>query len=163
MHGTPLSSEDDDDRVLLAPRSIPLHARTGSSSSSVIDFLDYPPGVIGLAGSPGKKLSSTKARLTPSRVQAKNAFKSSVSGLTAKERLQQMGVGAANDFLGDDDFSDSSEQQQYLRTQPQPRFLGSGSRSGSNQLGRNDWPGPGTSPNQYGLSMNGRRMESGIY
>ncbi|KAH7337703.1 hypothetical protein B0J17DRAFT_615538 [Rhizoctonia solani] len=44
MHGSPSSSEDEEDRVLVAPipRVAALHKRTGSSSSSVIDFPDYP-------------------------------------------------------------------------------------------------------------------------
>lgn len=153
MHGTAISSEeDDDDRVLLAPHAIPPHARTGSSSSSAIDFLDYPLGVTGMSSSPSKGPGFNGARATPTgRIQAKNAFKNSVTGSTPKERLQQMGVGAASDFFGDN-YSDSSEQ--YSQTRQHPMLMSPGGRLGLNQLTQDNWHSP--SPSNYGLGVNGR-------
>lgn len=154
MHGSIISSEDDDDRVLVPPRlpALRSHNRTQSSSSSMVDFPDYPPNV-----SPSKSLASTKAPPTPSpvstgsRTQVKNAFKNSVSGSTTKERLQQMGVGSASSFVPDDDFSDS-EEQQYALTQ-QPYF-----RTGAVQLVTEN------SPNKFtGFGMNGHRVGSTFY
>lgn len=124
MHGSILTSEDDDDRVLVQPPRLPSlrgHSRTESSSSSIIDFPDYAPTV-----SPSKSFASAKSPPTPSsvstggRAQVKNAFKNSLSGLTREERLQQMGVGSAG-ALVHDDFSDSEEQQYALTQQPYTR------------------------------------------
>ena len=120
MHGVSFSSEEEDDRVLVAPALTTLrtHNRTHSSSSSMADFLDYPPSApsvpIAPSESPAKKFGSARARSTPNaRTQLKTAFKSSVSGATTEERLRQMGVGSAGAFGADDD-SDSSEQLSQL-------------------------------------------------
>lgn len=138
MHGSSASSEDEEDRVLVAPvpRIAALHARTGSSSSSVIDFPDYP------SGSPSKRPTSrTNNAIASNRAQVKNAFKNSVTGTTAKERLLQMGVGSAGAFSPDED-SDSS---------------GPVLRSGVLQFVPNHG-----SPNKYGIT-NGRRANGKVY
>ncbi|CAE6370012.1 unnamed protein product [Rhizoctonia solani] len=100
MHDSSASSEDDeDDRVLVrpaAPQFTALQGRTTSSSS--IDFPDYP------VGSPNKRPTSRANNIIfNNRAQVKNAFKNSVNGTTAKERLQQMGVGSGPAFSLDDD------------------------------------------------------------
>ncbi|KAG8753807.1 hypothetical protein FRC11_007125 [Ceratobasidium sp. 423] len=137
MHGSSASSEDEEDRVLVAPapRVAALHARTGSSSSSVIDFPDYP------ASSPSKRPTSRANNIIAThRAQVKNAFKNSVNGTTPKERLLQMGVGSAAGFSPDED-SDSSE----------PVIRG----------GVLQFPNHG-SPNKYGIA-NGRRVNGKVY
>ena len=101
MHSPPVSS-DEDDRVLIAQRLQPLslHARTGSNSSSALDFGDY------LSSSPGKpKQPKTKRSASATGLglgATKAAFKSSVSGLTQREQLMQMGVGNGGMFLSED-------------------------------------------------------------
>jgi hypothetical protein len=116
MHGSPLSSVQgsDDDRILVAPRLTTLHGhhRTGSSSSSVDHSLPTP--------SPGKKFGSAKMRqTTPSKSsQAKMAFKNSVSGLTHKERLAQMGVGvrpaSVSLYSPEDDGEEDQESEEVF-------------------------------------------------
>ncbi|KAF8717267.1 Zinc finger protein, partial [Rhizoctonia solani] len=113
MHDPSTSSEDDDededDRVLLGPKISQLTAlnkRTASNSS--IDFPDYP------AGSPNRRPSSRANNvLATHRAQVKNAFKNSVTGSTAKERLQQMGVGSGRSFSPEED-SDESDLLRFL-------------------------------------------------
>ncbi|CAE6372169.1 unnamed protein product [Rhizoctonia solani] len=100
MHDSSTSSEDEEeDRVLVRPaisQLTALHNRTGSNSS--IDFPDYP------ASSPNKRPVSRGNNVVANhRALVKNAFKNSVSGTTAKERLQQMGVGSGRSFSPDDD------------------------------------------------------------
>jgi len=129
MHGSPVSSVQgsDDDRILVAPRLTTFHGhnRTGSSSSSV----DHPPLP---TPSPGKKFGSAKMRqTTPSKSsQAKMAFKNSVSGLTQKERLAQMGVGgragSVSLYYGEDDGEEDQESEETFGR----GFLG-GSYNGS--------------------------------
>lgn len=96
MHGSPVSS-DEDDRVLISQRMQPLglHARTGSSSSSAIDFGYTSP-------SPGKPKPKQRGGSSTGLGATKTAFKNSVSGLTQRERLMQMGVGNGGLFYAED-------------------------------------------------------------
>ncbi|CAE6472067.1 unnamed protein product [Rhizoctonia solani] len=140
MHGSSSSSEDEEDRVLVAPtpRIAALHARTGSSSSSAIDFPDYPS----VSASPSKRPTSrTNNPAVNSRAQVKQAFKSSVTGTTRKERLQQMGVGSGGTFSPDDD---SDEPETVIR------------------LGGIEYLSPFGSPSKYGI-VNGRRANGKVY
>ncbi|KAF8752386.1 Zinc finger protein [Rhizoctonia solani] len=88
------TTNDEDDRVLLGPKISQLTAlNKRAASNSSIDFPDYP------AGSPNRRPSSRANNvLATHRAQVKNAFKNSVTGSTAKERLQQMGVGSGRSF-----------------------------------------------------------------
>ncbi|KAJ1301047.1 hypothetical protein OPQ81_003466 [Rhizoctonia solani] len=139
MHGSSSSSEDEEDRVLVAPipRITALHTRTGSSSSSTIDFPDYPAG----SSSPSKRPTSRANNIIAShRAQVKSAFKNSVTGTTTKERLQQMGVGSGRGLSPDEDWDE-------------PESL---SRLGAMRIVEYG------SPSKYGIP-NGRRANGTVY
>ncbi|KAG8738332.1 hypothetical protein FRC10_006975 [Ceratobasidium sp. 414] len=129
MHGSPVSSVQgsDDDRVLLAPRFPTLHARNGSSSSNAdITPISTP--------SPSKKAAKIR-QVTPNQlVQAKLAFKNSISGATPKERLAQMGVvraGAVGLYYNEDDDEDPESEEVFGQGYLAGSFNGSKVQYGS--------------------------------
>ncbi|CAE6541282.1 unnamed protein product [Rhizoctonia solani] len=138
MHGSITSSEDEEDRVLVAPkpRIALINALGGTNSPNAIDFPDYP------SSSPNKRPTSrSNNTLATHRAQVKNAFKNSVTGTTTKERLRQMGVGSGAAFSPDED---SDESDPVLRV---------GTMSLVPNYG---------SPSKYGIT-NGRRANGKVY